>query len=101
MASNRDLAARFGRAAAPKPQQVDPPAPAKAPAAQREEPKGSKFTVIFSREEAEAFDEFLLGARRRLGRRVDKSEVLRNLLELTYSDPSLEQQLLERLRKRG
>lgn len=99
MASNRDLAARFGRAASPtKAHQPDTSSPIaeETPG----EPKGSKFTVIFSREDAEAFDEFLLGARRHLGRRVDKSEVVRCLLQLAYDDPSLEQELLDRLEKR-
>ena len=101
--TNQDLAARFGKAAGADPKPAQPQVPAvvettpKAPS----EPKGSKFTVVFSQEEVEAFDEFLLAARRRLRRRVDKSEVLRHLLELAYSDPSLEQQLMERLAKRG
>jgi hypothetical protein len=99
--SNRDLAARFGRAAMGSRQQREPEQ-AVAEDLGEANPETSrdrrKFTLIFRREEAEALDEFLLHARRRLGRRVDKSEVVRSLLELTYTDPSLEEQLLEHLR---
>ncbi len=104
--SNKDLAARFARTAStPVPQtKTQTPSSEKHSATQssREEPdQGSKFTVIFSRVEAEDFDELLLGLRRRLARRVDKSEVVRALLAICSSDPSLENQLVDHLRHRG
>lgn len=90
--SNRDLAARFGRMAT-SPTQPQPPSIQEEP-----QPRTSKFTVLFSRADTEDFDELLVGIRRRLGRRVDKSEVVRCLLRLTLADPSLESQLVEHLR---
>ena len=48
--------------------------------------------------EAEAFDEFVLRARRHAGRKVDKSEIIRALLALVHENPTLAATLLERLR---
>ena len=103
--SNRDLAARFGRAASAQGPQRQQPAPVvdkQPPAGDEKNEQGqpsSKFTVIFNWDEAEAFDELIVTARHHLRRRVDKSEIVRALLQLTYSDPSLEQQLIKRLRQ--
>lgn len=82
---NRDLAARFSRAAdAPA---EAPPSPA---SGQR---RGSKFTVILAPGDAEDFDAVVLAARRALGRRVDKSEVIRALIRLLTEDDELQRQV--------
>lgn len=94
--STQQLAERFRQtksgAATPAPQPSAPAAPGGPGQAV------SKFTLKFRLEEAEAFDEWLaLRARRELGRRVEKREVLLALLTELYRDPGLEQRILERL----
>ena len=61
-------------------------------------PAVSKFTLKFRLEEAAAFDEWLaLRARRELGRRVDKREVVLALLDELYRNPGLERRILDRV----
>lgn len=90
--SNRDLAARFGRAAGAVPATtpeavVDSESPARL----------SKFTVQLDRRHAEDFDAVVLGARRALGRRVDKSEVVRVLIRLLIADANLRAEVHQHL----
>jgi hypothetical protein len=90
----RDLADRFSRAAGlgqQIPPQDRPSGPGRGSA-----PK-SKFTITFDRSDAEALDEFVLQARRRLGHKVDKSQIIRTLLALAYEDEMLARTVFDRL----
>ena len=89
--SNRDLAAKFRRAAGVE------PTPLSVPAAPPAGPRLSKFTVKLDPGHAEDFDVIVLGARRALGRRVDKSEIVRVVIELLSSDPALRRQVYDQL----
>ena len=92
----RDLAAKFRRASGvevvPAPVVLDTPAAG---------PRLSKFTVKLDPGHAEDFDAIVLAARRALGRRVDKSEVVRVVIELLGSDLALRRQVHERLGDTG
>lgn len=94
-ASTRQLAERFRQTKA----EVAAPTPPPASAAQTGPgPAVSKFTLKFPMEEAAAFDEWLaLRARRELGRRVEKREVVLALLDELYLNPGLERRILDRL----
>ena len=86
----RDLAAKFRRASG-----VDTVAAPGPP-----EPAGvrwSKFTVKLEPAHAEQFDAIVLAARRALERRVDKSEVLRVLIDVMTEDAALRSQVHDRL----
>lgn len=61
-----------------------PERPAPQPAAGR-----SKFTVLLSAEDAADLDGLVLLLRRRLGRRVDKSAVVRTWIGMTVADADL------------
>lgn len=92
-ASTRQLAERFRQTKAEP--ATPPPAPT---VAAQVRPAVSKFTLKFGLEEAAAFDEWLaLRARRELGRRVEKREVVLALLDELYRDPGLERRILDRL----
>ena len=86
----RDLAAKFRRASG-----VDTAAAPGPP-----EPSGvrwSKVTVTLEPAHAEQFDAIVLAARRALRRRVDKSEVLRVLIDVMTEDAALRSQVHDRL----
>jgi len=91
--SNRQLADKFQRAAGAAGLSVSPVAVA-------ENPRRSKFTVILDARDAEDFDAAVLTARRTLGRRVDKSELVRALIALLGRDVALRQEIYEVIRKR-
>ncbi|MEP6464411.1 MAG: hypothetical protein ABJC62_13570 [Frankiaceae bacterium] len=57
-----------------------------------------KYTVILDGQAADTFDETLLRLRRQLGRRVDRSQVIRELLALVAEDEALGAQVVDRLR---
>jgi hypothetical protein len=60
-----------------------------------------KFTVIFDGLAADTFDDTVLRLRRlrrQLGRRVDRSQVVRELLSLLAEDEALAAQVVDRLR---
>lgn len=61
----------------------------------------SKYTALLDPTTAAAFDELALAARRALGRKVDKSQLMRALIMLTADDASLRDQMIEQLRHRG
>ena len=82
-----DRAARFGQVATT----ARPPVAAPAPAAFR------KYTVLLDAAAADTFDEAVLKLRRRTGRRIDKSEIVRELVQLLDEDPALVEQLATRL----
>ncbi len=80
-------AARFGQVATT----LRPAAAPTAVAAQR------KYTVLLEAASADAFDEALLDLRRRTGKRVDKSQVVRELLALLAEDTALRKEVADRL----
>jgi hypothetical protein len=87
--SNKELAAKFHRAAGSRPA-------AEAGGGQSVNPtkaRLSKFTVNLDANDAEDFDAVVLAARRTLGRRVDKSEIVRAVIKLLGSDATLRQQV--------
>lgn len=91
-ASNRELAAKFARAAGPvAPSSADSHVSVLAG-------RLSKFTVQLDRQHADDFDAVVLVARRALGRRVDKSEVVRALIRLLVEDATLRSGVHEQLR---
>lgn len=92
--SNRQLADKFQRAAGAAGSSVSPVAIA-------ENPRRSKFTVILDARDAEDFDALVLTARRTLGRRVDKSELVRALIALLGRDVALREEIYEIIRKQG
>src|SRR3954451_11847970 len=77
---------------------AEPAALAAAPAGVGDKPKTTKYSIQLDDSDALRFDELALVARRRLGRRVDKSELLRALLLLAADDASLRDQLIDQLR---
>lgn len=104
--SASDAAKAFGRALAP---QTRPPAALPATPATGigpggtsapEEPKRSKYTLLLDAEEAVSLDQLVLSARRQLGRRVDKSTLLRVLVTLAADDPALLAQVVGEIRRR-
>jgi hypothetical protein len=56
-----------------------------------------KYTVLFDNEAATSFDESVLKLRRRTDKKVDKSQVVRELVILLDEDPSLLEQVASRL----
>jgi hypothetical protein len=78
-------------AAETKPQEV---------ASEEPEPPKSKFTVLLDGDEATAFDSLALVLRKRLGRVVKKSDLVRALIALASDDQTLTAQLEAELRQR-
>jgi hypothetical protein len=62
--------------------------------------KGSKYTAMLDGETAEAFDELALKARKLLGRRVEKSELIRVMIMLVADDASLREQVIAEVEAR-
>jgi hypothetical protein len=89
MTPAQNSADRF--AAAAKRTRRPAPEPTPATAAQR------KYTVLLDSELADDFDGSLLHFRRQVGRRVDKSEVIRELVSLFNEDPTLVKEIADRL----
>jgi Arc/MetJ-type ribon-helix-helix transcriptional regulator len=87
MTAPQNSADRFAAAAKRTRRPVHKPAPA----AQR------KYTVLLDSELADDFDGSLLHFRRQVGRRVDKSEVIRELVSLFNEDPTLAKEIAGRL----
>lgn len=82
-----DRAARFGQVATTaRPAAVESPVAA---------PR--KYTVLLDAASADAFDQAVLALRRRTGRRIDKSQVVRELLALLAEDEALLEQVAEQL----
>lgn len=63
--------------------------------------KHRKYTILLSNAVSMDLDEDMVALSRQAGRRVDKSEVLRALVDLLHTDPALMSQVAERLRPRG
>lgn len=83
-----DLALEAVESASPQPA-ANPPAV--------EKPKTTKYTALLDDQTAVAFDELALVARRKLGRRVDKSQLMRALILLAADDASLRDQLIDQI----
>src|SRR5690349_3740909 len=87
----------FGAPAPPAAVEAEQPATVVPPAAARDvagKPL-SVYTVRLNPETAASFDELALAARRKLGRRVDKSAIVRALVLLAADDASLRDQLID------
>jgi len=99
--SASQAAAAFGRALAPqaRPQAAPPSTPAAGvPVSPKQE--RSKYTLLLDPEEAVSLDQLVLSARRQLGRKVDKSTLLRVLVALAADDPALLAQVVGEIRRR-
>jgi hypothetical protein len=55
------------------------------------------MTVRVDRDEASAIDRLILELRDETGRRLDKAEVVRELLRLAQYDPAIRRKLVRRL----
>lgn len=88
-----------GRPAAPAAESapVEPVPAAVAPV--KEKPRTTKYTALLDDATGVAFDELALVARRKLGRRVDKSELVRALILLAADDASLRDQVIGEVQK--
>jgi hypothetical protein len=73
------------------------PAPSAERPAARTAPPTSKYTANLDADTAAEFDGLALTARRKLGRRVDKSDILKTLIHLAADDASLREQLIAEL----
>lgn len=56
-----------------------------------------KYTILLNSAVAMDFDEDMLALSRKAGRKVDKSEVVRTLVDLLHTDPTLMDQVGRRL----
>lgn len=61
----------------------------------------SKYTVNLDGETAAMFDHLALIARRKLGRRVEKSKMIRALIRMANADTALREQMLDEIGKRA
>lgn len=59
--------------------------------------KQRKYTILLSSAVATDFDEDMVALSRRAGRKVDKSEVVRTLVDLLHTDPALLARVGQRL----
>ena len=93
----------FSKVSAPRPAEpVAKPVPAtttSTPAPAREKP--SKYTLLLSDDDALMWDQLAMNLRRDLGRKVDKSSIVRALVYLAADDESLRRQLAETLTREG
>lgn len=56
-----------------------------------------KYTILLSTTVANGLDEDVLGIRRRVGKKVDKSEVVRILIGMLHDDPTISDAVAARL----
>ncbi len=70
-----------------------------AAAAAKQKPALSKFTANLDADTAAEFDGLALAGRRKLGRKVDKSDVLRAFIRLAADDASLRDQIISEIEK--
>jgi hypothetical protein len=61
----------------------------------------TKYTANLDLDTATEFDALALAARRKLGRRVDKSEIMKALIRLAADDASLKDQVISEVEKSG
>jgi hypothetical protein len=79
------------------PEETAAPSPSAERPATRTAPPTSKYTANLDADTAAEFDGLALTARRKLGRRVDKSDILKTLIHLAADDASLRDQLIAEL----
>lgn len=94
----------FGQLAAPKKQAQPEAAPApkpKNPSPVAKTDKPSKYTLLLSDDDALMWDQLAMTLRRDLGRKVDKSAMVRALVYLAAEDEDLRRELAEVLRREG
>ncbi|MFJ2645060.1 MULTISPECIES: hypothetical protein [unclassified Streptomyces] len=60
----------------------------------------SKYTLLLSQEDALSLDQLALQMRRRTGRRIEKSEILRALIRLADTKPAINGALQDTLDRR-
>ncbi len=77
-----------------------PVQPAAAPAA-KVKPVTTKFTANLDADTAAEFDGLALAARRKLGRRVDKLDLLKAFVRLAADDASLRDQIISEIEQSG
>ncbi|MEV8107093.1 hypothetical protein [Streptomyces sp. NPDC088135] len=82
-------AERHNGTTAPRPKQPAPPAP-----------KPSKYTLLLDQDDALTLDQLALTLRRRTGRPVDKSEILRALIRLADTSDPINEALAKTLDRR-
>lgn len=76
-----------------------PPQPREVPAPPRPNRAGSKYTAVLDDDTRDAFEHLARVARRRLGRHVDRIEVLSALVLLAADDASLRDQVVTMIGK--
>jgi len=91
------------RSAVPPVLADEPPSPSPADEvtavpAGKDKPVLSKYTALLDVDTAAEFDALALAARRKLGRKVDKSTLMRALIRLAADDASLRDQVIDQLR---
>ena len=59
--------------------------------------KQRKYTILLTAAVATDFDEDMIALSRQAGRKVDKSEVVRTLVDLLHTDPTLLERVSPRL----
>lgn len=96
-ALTRGLTVPPPQAARVAPEETAAPAPSAERPATRTAPPTSKYTANLDADTAAEFDGLALTARRKLGRRVDKSDILKTLIHLAADDASLRDQLIAEL----
>lgn len=87
--------------AAAKPVAAVPAARETDDAGQPLDEKLSKYTALLDGETAAAFDELALMARRKLGRKVDKSKLLRALILMAADDAAVRDQMFDVVGRRA
>lgn len=91
-------AAAPARPADPTPEAIEPtPAPTPSTARVTEKARTTKYTALLDDATGVAFDELALMARRKLGRRIDKSQLMRALILLAADDASLRDQVIDQV----
>ena len=98
MTKASDVAARMRGSLTPtQPAAAEPPRPAARPTVRRAKPVMERLTVDVDQDLNNVLGDWAQQARRRVGRRVPKTELVRALLELALEDPSIAAQVEERL----
>lgn len=80
------------------------PAPTNGPAVPvvpaQDKPKPTKYTLLLDQDEALAFDQLALKLRTKTGRKIDKSLIVKALLDLAGDDPTVLDSLITEIQGR-